>query len=281
MTAALVLALAAGAGDFLQLQRKAEARREPAERVEWFSRAISAWTEAHGRALLANCHLRRGEAYAELGQEARALADLDKAAELDSRSAPAYLLRGRLRLKQGKAKAAARDLSEYAALAPEDIEGFLLLGEARRKAGELAASLKAYASAAQLEPLDYRPALGRGLTLMKARDWSEAERALDLAVRLSKSREPQAFIERAVTRVALRRKEEAVSDYTDALALAEDARAYYGRGRLTGSQDDLKAACRLGHRKACALIKPEPPKPARRPKVAAPDSDPGERIYAQ
>lgn len=324
--ALLVLALAGtaiGAGDdFIKLQRKAEQRREPAERLEWFARAIKAWNSAHGSALLAHCHLRRGEAYTELKEDAKALSDLDRAIELDARSALAYFLRGRIQLRRGKALEAARDLAEYAALEPEDIEGHLTLGEARRAAKQWDQAMSAYNAAAQLEPGDYRPVFGRGLALMGMRSWPGAELSFDLAVRLSKSREPEVLIERAVVRVALKRSEEAVEDYSAALPLLEErleegetklrpkaARAYYGRGRLTASMPDYEAACRLGHKKACSLlpkqpavardasqrsVAPEPPKakkkklekqpkpvPYRRTIIEAPDSDPGERIYAQ
>lgn len=317
----LVLALAAlsaGADDFLKLQRKAEQRREPAERLEWFGRAIKAWNSAHGTSLLAHCHLRRGEAYTELKDDAKALPDLDRAIELDARSALAYFLRGRIFLRRGKPREAARDLAEYCGLEPEDIEGHLTLGEARRAARMWEEAMQAYNAAAQLEPGDYRPVFGRGLALMGSRSWSGAELSLDLALKLSKGREPEVFIERAVTRVALKRNEEAVEDYSAALPLLEErledgetaarpkaARAYYGRGRLTGSLEDYESACRLGHKKACTLLPAKPvaaraaPKPAPAPKakkkklkeqpkpvpykrtvIEAPDGDAGDRIYA-
>lgn len=154
---------------------------------------------------------------------------------------------------------------------------------------------------------------------MGARSWSGAELSLDQAVKLSKGREPDVLVERAVTRVALKRGEEAVEDYSAAIPLLEErmedgetklrpkaARAYYGRGRLTDSLEDYEAACRLGHKKACSLLparpvaaaKPEPaqkppkakkkklekqpkPVPYKRTIIEAPDGDPGERFYAQ
>lgn len=314
------LALAAGASaagdDFIKLVRKAESRSEASERIEYFTRAIEAWREPHTTALLANCHLRRGEAFHEKGEDKKALSDLGRAIDLDPRNAPAYLLRGRMHLAAGKPAAAAKDLAEYAGLESEDLEALLLLGEAERLAGRFDASLHAYKAAATLEPQDYRPALGRGRTLLAARDWRPAKDALDLAAKLSAQKEPEVFAERAVAYVALKKTADALDDYGSALKLferrldglrkgpdltkasAQAARAYYGRGRLWESsgdapkaRPDYEAACRLGHAAACrraAALAPAPaakaepkPRPKPRPTVDDPDSDPGERIYAQ
>lgn len=319
LLAALALAsAAASADDFIKLVRKAESRGEASERIEYFTRAIEAWREPHATSLLASCHLGRGEAHHQKGDDKKALSDLGRAIDLDPRSAPAYLLRGRIHLAAGRPAAAAKDLAEYAGLESEDLEALLLLGEAERLAGHLDASLHAYKAAATLEPQDYRPALGRGRTLMAARDWRQAKDALDLAAKLSGQKEPEVFAERAVAWVALKKTADALDDYGSAVKLferrldglrkgpeltkasARAARAYYGRGRLwenagdaPKARPDYEAACRLGHAAACrraAALAPVPapaaraepkPKPKPRPAIDDAESDPGERIYAQ
>jgi tetratricopeptide (TPR) repeat protein len=311
LLAASVLSAALHAGEFLALMRKADGRGEPQEKIEYYGRALRAWTPQDGQALLANCHFRRGEAFFDSGKLQQSLPDLDKALDLDPRNAQAYLLRGKIHLIAGRFKKAAADLGEYAALSPEDMDGLLSLGEAQRRSGKKEPSLSTYRKAALLEPADFRPRLGEALTYMDMKRWPAAKNALDEADSLARHRDPETLALRGAARDALGDRQGALQDYTDSLPLhearllhlsrasapaqetsrqrARTAGAYYERGRLherlnrqAQALPDYEQACRLGHDRACAraaTLKPAA-KTQSKPRPAKPSNDLGDRIYA-
>ncbi|MDD5627473.1 MAG: tetratricopeptide repeat protein [Elusimicrobia bacterium] len=322
-SALATLALAAGlapawAGDdFLALVRKAGSRQEPEERVEYFARAIAAWTPSHGPGLLAACYFGRGEARYDAGDFARALPDLAQALEGDLNNARALFLRGRILLHQTlmaeepstrRAADAARALEEYAALRPEDAEGLLALGRAQILAGRAAEARASFERARRLEPSDPRPELGLGRAWLAERSLSRARESLDAAEALARGRDADVLTERARCRLAhgdelgaradydraLPRHEELLQDLARGRARpvdiderqAEAGRAYYGRGRLreargeaAGARADYEAGCRHGEPRCCRRVQSlsAPPPPEPRPAPAKPPKKPRRR----
>lgn len=329
---AFLAAPAWAASEFLKNMHKAEGRKEPEERIEYYTRALRAWEPSDGNSLLANCHFRRGEARFERWEFDEAEPDLSKSIELDPGNARAYLLRGRITLRRGKASDAAKDFSAYTVFQPGDVGGYLSLGEARQKIGQFNAALRAYDRAASLDPSDHRPPLGVARAWMARKRWHEALESLDKADEAARRSSPEVLTERAVSLVALGEHRKGLADYDAAVALydrrlqdlqrsrtlaaaladyqAQVARAYFGRGRLhefvlrrPEALADYVEACRLGHKEACARAqalaatppaagpsqgttkrapRPEPAKrPAeRRKRLPKPESEGGERIYA-
>lgn len=233
--AALAPAPAARAeDDFLPLMRKAESRRQPQERAEYFGRAVSAWTPAHGRLLLSACLFGRGEALYDLGRFSSALGELDQALRDDPRNARAHFLRADVRLRWARdreedspraaaelARAAAEDLAEYAALRPQDQEGLLAWGQAQLLAGRRAPAERLFEKARSLSPSDPGPLLGLALARASARDWEQARRLLDEADALAKGRDPDVLAARADCRLAQGDRDAAASDYERAIRLHE------------------------------------------------------------
>lgn len=281
--AGLVVLLAAvpafSAGEFLKNMRKAQKRKDLPERLEYFTRAIRAWTPEDGSTLLADCHYRRGETLARFDHLEEAEPDLSRAVELDPLNLPARLLRGRLRLLLGKPAAAAADL-RAAAAAGESVEAWVLLGTALASCGDPHSALAAYARAAKDAPQDHRPALGRARLRLDREDWRGALEELAVAEALSR-RDPEVYAAAAEAEAALGRHERALERYDEAVALYQPrvheaergtldplearllreraATAYFGRGRvheflLRGDEalPDYEEACRLGRAQACA-----------------------------
>lgn len=269
-----------GSGEFLRNMRKAESRRESAEKVEYYTRAIRAWQPSDGNALLAHCHFRRGEALYERYEFKEAEPDLSKSIELDPGNPRAYFLRGRALLRLGRAREAAKDLSEHAALRPEDLEGCLALGEAELKSGRPDTALKDYKRCSELKASDFRAALGAGRAWAARRDWQRALKSLETADVDARGLSPEVLVETAVSQAALGDHQSALESYGRAIplherrlqelrrarahpaAIAEEqeqaARARYGRGRLNEflmrlkrALSDYREACRLGRREAC------------------------------
>lgn len=240
------------AGDLLTLMRKADSRGDSAEKIEYYTRALKAWTPEDGQALLANCHFRRGEALFERRQAQAAVPDLDKALSLDPRNAQAYFLRGRAHLQAGRFKKAAADLEEYAALAPLDMEGLLAWGLACRQAGQREAALAAYRRAALLEPADFRPPLGAGMTYMAMKQWRAAKDSLDEADTLARHLDPDVLVERGMTKTALGDRASALEDLNAALPLHEARLSLLQRG---AAPEDEIAAQKEKTARAYALAK--------------------------
>lgn len=303
MTASIVALAAAlsappawAATKFVQNVHKAQSRKEPAERVEYYRRALDAWEPAEGNSMLAYCHYGRGQALAELWRWEEAEPDLSKALEKDPVNAGAYLLRGRVRLRLNRMSEASQDLLEYVGRKPLDVSGLVLLSEAQLRLGRGDAALKTCRMAQQAEPEDPRGFLCEGRALMARKDWAGAERVLSLADQRAKGGLADAPLERAVCRVAQGRHEDALADYARALPLLEEslgdlpgdapkpqadelrqatARAYYGRGRVLEflikreeALADYTRACGHGHAQACeraaGLAQRDEPRPKRK-----------------
>lgn len=291
---------------FVQNLHKAQSRKEPAERLEYYTRAIDSWEEAEGRSLLAQVHYGRGVALVDLWRFSEADPDLTKAIDLDPINNKAWLLRGKARLQEGRVNDAVADLVEYAGRSPSDIEGLFLLGEAQLKAGRGDAALKACKLAEQQDPSDLRGWLCEGRALMSRKDWPGAERALDAADDRAAHVSTETLLDRAVCRVAQGRHELALKDYSLAVPLMEKkllsmphdsapppavarqrqdtSRAFYGRGRVEeflvqneAALADYTSACELGHDAACeraAAMAPQAETRAKKPRPALVDPQP-------
>ncbi|MBI5240206.1 MAG: tetratricopeptide repeat protein [Elusimicrobia bacterium] len=302
--ALLAAAAVQGGDDFLSLVRKAGNRREPEERVEYYTRALSAWAPGHGAGLLAACRFGRGEARYETGRFAEALPDLEGALEGDPGNARALFLRGRILLHQAymadePSPDAVRLLTEYAALKPEDPEGLIALGRAQLLARRFEAARASFGLAARLAPSDPRPRLGSGRAFRAQRRWVAAREELDSAEALAKSRDPDVPAERAAWSLAqgdekgalagldraLPRQEELLLELVRSRALpvevferqAAAGRAYLGRGTLrenrgdaAGAREDYEAGCRHGDKSCCARAEALRKAPARKTEAAPP-----------
>ena len=277
------------ANRFIENLHKAQARREPGERLEYYDRAVKTWEPADGMPLLGQAHFGRGQARVETWQFSAAEPDLTKALDLDPANAKCYLLRGQVRIKLAKYNEAAQDLAEYIGRNPSDVDGLLSLSQAQLKAGRKDAALSACRLAQQTAPAEARAWLCEARVWMARKVWASAASALDAADEKARHRLPEALTERAVCRVAQGRHEQALSDYSAALALYDErlqdlprraaaqpeiaeqrqtsARTYYGRGRVlefmvrpADAVLDYQQACRLGHAPACERAEALAPK---------------------
>ncbi len=301
LSIALLAATAVQGGDeFLGLARKARDRREPGERIEYYTRAISAWTPGHGAGLLAACRFGRGEARYEAGEFAEALSDLGSALEGDPGNARALFLRGRILLHEAvmedapaRALQAAKVLSEYAALKPEDAEGLVALGRAQLLGSRREQARSSFAKARALAPSDPRPLVGIARAFLAERRWDSAREGLDEAQALARGRDPDVFFERAAWSLAQGDEAGALLGLDRALPLQEErlqelvrsgalpvetaerqaaaGRAYLKRGTLrekrgeaAGAREDYEAGCRHGEKRCCAAAKRPPSLEGRR-----------------
>lgn len=315
LLAALSASQAWAASPFVANLRKAESRKEPDERAEYYTRAIDAWGPSEDRMLLGQCRFGRGQARVELWQFAAAEPDLTQALEIDPGNKRAKLLRGRARFELGRYGEAAKDLADYIGAQPDDEEGYLELSQVQLKQARSGQAVTTCLQAEKLDEADGRAWLCEGRARMARRDWDDAAAAFTTALSKPKPPVADAYAGRAVCRVAQGRSADALKDYDGAVPAYEDglktlgdrkapapelkayqqetARAYFGRGRLheflsqpEPALADYRRACALGHDEACARTqalapapKPEAAKPPKRKRWRAPSNDAGERIY--
>ncbi len=303
-----------------QLRRAEARGADDPERVEFATRALRAWQTSDGRALLAHAHFARAEGEISLFDDASAEEDLTKTLEIDARNERARLLRARARVALGRGVEAERDALDYLAGRPDDAEGWLALGEARLAQGAPKADQGARAAfnkaAALLGGEDPRPSLGSGRAYLSARRDQDALAALSAAAERPKKYRAEILNWRARAYTALgdwsaarkdlsqalpdlervldeRRRAGAVKRGRDA-AQSTLADAYFRRGlsnEILGVPDgalaDHRQACDLGLPPACARVnaleQQRPPaalKPKKRPRRKNPQSESGDRIYA-
>ena len=294
------------ASKFVQNLHKAESRKEPNERVEYYTRAIDAWEPAEGNSLMGACRFGRGEALVELWKFAEAEPDVALTGPI-SRGDVGTVARHLAALagtpELGRNNEAALDLLEFAGRNPADVDGLVTLADAQLKAGRGDAAMKACKLAEQAEPSDFRGWLCEGRALAARRDWPGAERAFAAADDRAEHRAAAPLLERAVTLVAQGRHELALTDYSAAIPLLDalletlphdrapapavaehrqnTARAYYSRGRVREflvqpelALADFETACRLGHDQACERADALAPQAEHKPKRAAPSAAP-------
>jgi len=99
------------------------------EAIRSFDRAIQIWPE------YAEAYLNRAVVEHDVSQRGPALADLDKALDLDPRSTRAYNERGQIYLENGDPRKAIQEFSKSIQVNPT-LEGYYQRGEAYEKLGE-------------------------------------------------------------------------------------------------------------------------------------------------
>jgi tetratricopeptide (TPR) repeat protein len=174
---------------------------------------------------LGRIHLREGEAK-------KALAEFEKALELDPNNAEALLNIGAIHQGEGKSDLAQHFVQRALAVDPNSIGALAQLGEIRRDQGELDEAIRLFAEALAID--DSQPFLfmGIGDVLQRAGRYEQALEAFRHVLEL----EPDSFKARynmGVTYSNMGRVEEAVAIYEQALELApKDFEAPAARNNL-------------------------------------------------
>lgn len=122
--------------DHLERGQEALTLREYTQAVAAFTQAIKVQPQRF------EAYYQRGQAYSFLGQDAAALADAEKAIQLNPTYAPAYTLRGLLRFRYRQdLEAALADLNQSLALDPQQAAVYGLRGSIKRQMQDLAGAI--------------------------------------------------------------------------------------------------------------------------------------------
>jgi tetratricopeptide (TPR) repeat protein len=126
----------------------------------------------------------RGNARLALGQYREAIADYDMAIRLDPSQATTHFNRGLARDYLGDPASAIWDYDEALSLAPDFTEAYYSRGGARANTGDLAGAIDDYSQAIQLDPTVARSFLNRGVVKFAVGDTTGACQDWTAAARL-------------------------------------------------------------------------------------------------
>jgi tetratricopeptide (TPR) repeat protein len=230
----------ADAEDAAELMRRAYAKSKAAESVEQYGEVIdlceraaasqpSDEIAAYAAQLGSWARNRRGELQAEQAasllaagdheaardRDALALADFEKAVELDPKRWKAFHNRGVSYALAGKYEAAITDFNQVLELKPDYANTSFNLGEIYLELGELDEAVKHYSAALDLLPDDHGTLVGRGQAYARLGQLQESLSDLNRAIELDPER-AVAFAARAETYQQLAMWEEAAKDYREA-----------------------------------------------------------------
>ena len=170
----------------------------------------------------AHAYNNRGVVKADLGQHFAAIMDYDKAIQLKPILADAYMNRGVAKAALDQHFAAISDYDKAIQLEPDDATAYNNRGVAKADLGQRFAAIMDYDKAIQLKP-DYTEAYNnRGNTKAILGEYFAAIGDFDKAIQL-KPDYAQAYLDRGLAKALLNRTWEAKQDLRTALGLAEKA----------------------------------------------------------
>ena len=184
----------------------------------------------------------RGTATSELGRDEASVTDYDKAISLNPAYAAAYYNRGNAKQKLGRDEAAVADYDEAIRLRPGLAEAYGNRGTAKATLGRYEAAVADYNEVIRLNPDDARAYNNRGNVKSERGQHEAAVADYDEAIRLRPD-DVDAYYNRGNAKQKLGRDEAAVADYDEAIRLRPDyAAAYYNRGHAKATLNQCEAA---------------------------------------
>ena len=128
-----------------------------------------------------DAYIYRGNAYLARNNSESALADFNKAIELNSNDAEAYIIRGDAYLEQGNLEFALADFDKAVELDPNNANTYVIRGKVYRKNGDLDSAIEDYKKAIELNLDDAEAYCNLGFVCMEKQNWQEVKLNLTVA----------------------------------------------------------------------------------------------------
>ena len=211
-----------------------------------FDHAMAVTTDNYG------AYYARGNAYAAVGDERRAILDYDRAIEIKPDYAPVYYNRAGVYAAVGDERRAILDYDRAIALNPESAEAYNNRGNAYAAVGDERRAILDYDRAIALNPELTLAYNNRGNAYKALGDQKQAIMDYNKAIELNPGL-AMAYNNRGNAYKALGDQKQAIMDYNKAIELNPKlAEAYYNRGNAYEVLGDQRQAA-VDHEKAIAL----------------------------
>ena len=187
-------------------------------------------------------YLTRAQMYLELNDTTRAMADLNKAIEIDPYTAQSFSARGLLHFQQKEFNKALADLDESIRLDPYFSGNYINRGLVKYNLNDLRGAMADYDSVIEMDENNLIARFNRGLLRAQVADNNRAIRDFDKVIEL----EPEniiAYLNRAMLQNETGNKAGALNDLNVVLAAhPEYFTGYYMRSQLKRELNDLRGA---------------------------------------
>jgi tetratricopeptide (TPR) repeat protein len=161
----------------------------------------------------------RGNIYAKNGDHDRAIQDYDQAIRLNPKHADAFIQRASSYQQKGDLERSIRDLDEAIRINPKDDISIYVRGLNYSNKGDDDHAIRDFDEAARLNPKGYFTFLARGIAHQRNGDAAQAARDYDQAIKL-KPDDGLLFLHRAYATAALGELDRAIEDYDQAARLS-------------------------------------------------------------
>lgn len=226
------------------LSQKAEAEADFTAVIDLCTQGLEAKADAkqrqYGSQLMAWALNRRGESRAEAGDEEQALADFERAIELDATRWKAIHNRGVSRAMQGDYEGAMADFNRAIELNSRHAHAWFNRGELHSAQANWNAALNDYNQALQLDRNDAATLVSRGYAYYRRGQSDQALNDYNQAVRID-ARNASARVQRGMVLAEMGRLAEASTDLQAAIELdGEMPEAYLAAAWLMATSSDQR-----------------------------------------
>ena len=161
---------------------RADSTRNPAEKQEWYNKAIVHYTEAIGlNPELAETYTNRGNAYGEIGEFDEAIQDYTKAINLNPEHVTAYYNRGIAYYYKGEFDEAIRNYDQAINLKPDHANAYNNRGFAYKDKGKFDNAIQDFNKTIDLKPDHANAYTNRIAAWLYLRKWEKARADLRTA----------------------------------------------------------------------------------------------------
>lgn len=173
-----------------------------------------------------------------------ALADYNRSVDLDPGFAQAYNNRGNLFSGAGRYDQALADFNKAIKLEPHFSQAYNNRGSLYANSGKFDLALADFNKAVEFNPGNPKAYSNRGNVLASMKKYDEAVADFSKAISLNPGY-PQAYYNRATILALVKKYDLAIADFSKAISLMPDfAAAFYGRGMSEYNSGKKEAACR-------------------------------------
>jgi protein O-mannosyl-transferase len=195
-------------------------------------------------------YLNRGIAYARQNEYDKAIEDISKAIQLDTRQtkayysnyARAYYNRGNMYFNQGRFDLALQDFNKCIEWNPKYGQAYFNRGNIYTDTREYDKALADFSRAAELNPRDAKPFVNRGYVFGLKKEYEKALHDFDMAVRLNPE-DPGIYFNRGMLFLNMQDYVKSIESFSKTLKInPNDPEALFNRGLAEYYSSDKKAA---------------------------------------